>query len=474
MKMTVVSTAALLLLTAGASRGASAAPPAAAAYDAAAADARALLAELVAADTTNPPGNEARVAAIGAARLKELGIAHEVDEFAPGRANLIARIKGDGSEKPLLLLSHSDVVGASGQPWTSDPHTLTERDGFLMGRGASDDLGMGVVAFEVMKLLQQARTPLRRDVILAWTGDEESGGEGIRWQLKHKPETIDAAVALNEGGSLIIGESGKPRLFQLQVAEKSNEDFEISVSGPTGHSSVPLPGNAIARLARGLDKLAQHRFPARLLSATRAYFAERAKAETGRTAEAMRAIVAAYDARKELPADAVGVIEEDIPVGLNLRTTCVITTISGGTRVNALPASARANVNCRMLPDETAAGVRDQLVAWLEDPGFAVKAEGKVGFARASPVENEVPAALLKVMGELHPGVPVIPFMGRGFTDSRSLRAHGIESYGVKPLGLTELEERRAHGIDERIPVGSLRPAVELYHRLVLELAARR
>ena len=469
MQWIALAATALLLSAAGAR-----AADGSAAYDAAAIDARALLAELVAADTTNPPGNEARIAAIGAARFKALGILHEVDEFAPGRANLIARLKGDGTEKPLLLLSHTDVVGASGQPWTSDAHKLTERDGFLMGRGASDDLGMGVVAFEVMKLLQQAKTPLRRDVILAWTGDEESGGEGIRWQLKHKPETIDAVVALNEGGSLVLGDDGKPKLFQLQVAEKSNEDFEISVSGPTGHSSVPLPGNAIARLARGLDKLAQHRFPARLLPATRAFFVERAKAEGGRMAEAMRTIVAAYDARKELPAAAVAVIEEDLPVGLNLRTTCVITTIAGGTRVNALPASAKANVNCRMLPDETGAGVREQIVAWLEDPGLAVKADGKVGFARASPVENEVPAALRKVMGQMFPGVPVVPFMGRGYTDSRSLRARDIESYGVKPLALTELEERRAHGIDERIPVGSLRPAVELYHRLVLELAARR
>ncbi len=443
-------------------------------YDVAASEARQLIAELVAADTTNPPGNEARAAAIGAVRLKALGIAHEVDEFAPGRANLIARLKGSGTEKPLLLLSHIDVVGASGQPWTSDPHKVIEKDGFLVGRGVSDDLAMGALAFEVVKLLKQSSTPLRRDVILAWTGDEESGGEGMRWQLKNKFETIDAGVAINEGGGLVLGESGRPKVFQLQVAEKSNEDFAVTAMGPTGHSSVPLPGNAIERLARAIDRLAQHRFPARLVPATRAFFEAMAKAETERTARAMRAAVAAYDAGKELPADAVAVIEEDLPTGMNLRTTCVVTLFNGGTRVNALPASAKANVNCRMLPDETAEGVRKQLIAWMEDPGLEVKAAGIVGFARASPPESEVSVALRQVLGELYPGVPVIPFMSRGFTDSRSLRARNIESYGASPLALTELESRRAHGIDERIPVGSLRPAVELYHRLVLELAARK
>jgi len=451
----------------------SAAHAAAPDYDAAAAEVRQLIAELVAADTTNPPGNEARAAAIGAARLKALGISHQVDEFAPGRANLIARLKGDGAEKPILLLSHTDVVGASGQPWTSDPHKLIEKDGFLVGRGSGDDLAMSALGLEVLKLLKQSGTPLRRDVILAWTGDEESGGEGIRWQLKNKFDSVDAAVAINEGGGLVLGENGRPKVFQLQIAEKSNEDFTITATGPTGHSSVPLPGNAIARLARAVDRLQQRSFPARLVPATRAFFDGRAKAETGRAAGAMHAVVAAYDAGKELPADAVAVIEEDIPTGMNLRTTCVVTLISGGTRVNALPASAKANVNCRMLPDESADDVRKQLVAWMDDPGLEVKAAGIVGFARASPPDSEVSVALRKVLGELHPGVPVVPFMSRGFTDSRSLRARNIESYGASPLGLTELESRRAHGVDERIPVGSLRPAIELYHRLVLELAAR-
>jgi acetylornithine deacetylase/succinyl-diaminopimelate desuccinylase-like protein len=237
---------------------------------------------------------------------------------------------------------------------------------------------------------------------------------------------------------------------------------------------VPLPGNAIVRLARAIDRLAQHRFPARLVPATRAFFEGRAKAETERMAGAMHAVVAAYDAGKELPADAVAMIEEDIPTGMNLRTTCVVTLFNGGTRVNALPASAQANINCRMLPDESAESVRKQLTAWMEDPGLDVKAAGIVGFARASPLESEVLVALRKVLGEMYPGVPVIPFMARGFTDSRSLRARNIESYGANPLGLKELESGRAHGVDERIPVGSLRPAVELYHRLVLELAAPR
>src|SRR5258708_12711820 len=157
-------------------------------YDAAAADARQLIAELVAADTTNPPGNEARAAAIGAARLKALGIAYEVDEFAPGRANLIARLKGEGTEKPLLLLSHTDVVGASGQPWTSDPHKLIEKDGFLVGRASADDLAMSALALQVAKLLKQSGTPLKRDPFLPPPPDDAPASATIHPQLQHNAQ----------------------------------------------------------------------------------------------------------------------------------------------------------------------------------------------------------------------------------------------------------------------------------------------
>src|SRR5262245_11593285 len=211
--------AALALALAGAAlaRPAAAAPD----YDAAARSARALLDALVAAETTNPPGNEARAAALGAERLEAADVAFERTAFAPGRENLVARLRGDGSKRPLLLLAHSDVVGAEGQKWTSPPHRVTEQGGFLVGRGVADDLGMAALALEVVLMLQRERAPLARDVILAWTGDEESGGGGIRWLLEHEPASVEAELAVNEGGGIVLGADGKPAWIELQTAEKS-------------------------------------------------------------------------------------------------------------------------------------------------------------------------------------------------------------------------------------------------------------
>jgi acetylornithine deacetylase/succinyl-diaminopimelate desuccinylase-like protein len=447
-----------------------AAPGVAADYDAAARSARSLLDALVAADTSNPPGNEARAAALGAERLAEAGIAFERTPFAPGRENLVARLRGDGSQPPLLLLAHIDVVGAEGQAWTSDPHEVTEKDGYLVGRGVEDDLGMAALLLEVLVMLHEEKTPLARDVILAWTGDEESGGGGIRHLLAEKPASIDAAFALNEGGMIRLGESGKPTWIELQTAEKIYQDYVLVVRGETGHSSVPLPDNAIYRLARALSRLEAHQFPARLLPVTRAHFAARAPFEPPERGRAMRALA---DAKGALPADALAVLEADPVLRASLRTTCVATLLSAGTRVNALPADAQATLNCRILPDQTPEQVQQILSEVLADPALEITPTQEFGFGTPSTLDGPVPAAIVKVAEEIWPGLPIVPFMSRGATDSRFLRAHGIPAYGISPFPITDADARRAHGIDERIPATSLRTGVEFLHRLVLELAAR-
>jgi acetylornithine deacetylase/succinyl-diaminopimelate desuccinylase-like protein len=462
--------AAALLVAAPALLAAPGAAPARAAdYDAAARSARRLLDALVAADTSNPPGNEARAAALGAERLAAAGIASERSEFAPGRENLVARLRGDGSQPPLLLLAHTDVVGAEGQAWTSDPHVVTERDGYLYGRGVEDDLGMAALALEVLVLLHEQKTPLARDVVLAWTGDEESGGGGIRDLIAQHPDSIQAAFALNEGGIIRLGEQGRPTWVELQTAEKTYQDYVLVAHGETGHSSVPLPDNAIYRLARALVRLADHRFPARLLPVTRAYLAARAPFEPPERARAMRALA---DAAGALPADALAALDADPVLSASLRTTCVATLLEAGTRVNALPAEARASVNCRILPDETPEQVHATLAQVLADPALEIRPTEEFGFGTPSPLDGPAPAAIAKVAGQMWPGLPVIPFMSRGATDSRFLRARGIPAYGLSPIPATDEDARRAHGIDERIPADGLRTGIEFLHRLVLELAA--
>jgi acetylornithine deacetylase/succinyl-diaminopimelate desuccinylase-like protein len=457
--------AASLVLLAGA-RVAAAAPD----FDAATRSVRQLVELLVAADTTNPPGNEARAVAIGAERLRAAGIPVEVTAFAPGRENLVARLRGDGSAPPVLLLAHIDVVGTDGQEWSTDPRRVVEQDGFLQARGVSDDLGMASIELEVLTLLQRERVPLARDVILAWTGDEESGGTGARWLLANQPTSVDAAIVLNEGGGLRLGADGRPAFIELQTAEKTYQDFTVTARGPTGHSSVPLPDNAIYRLARALERLEKHTFPARLLPVTRAWLRERSRIEPSDTAAAMRELA---DSTGELPAKALAALEAKPLLAANLRTTCVATLISGGTRVNALPASATATLNCRIVPDEKPEDVQKELVRVFADPALEIEASSDFGFGEPSPLEGAGPAAIDKIAREMWSGIPIIPFMSRGATDSRFFRAHGAAAYGIDPIALSEEDARRAHGIDERIPVAALRQGVEFFYRLVVELAGK-
>ncbi len=440
--------------------------------DGAAREARALLDALVAADTSNPPGNEARAAAIGEARLRRAGgISFETHEFAPGRKNLVARLPGDGSARPLLILAHTDVVGATGQKWSSHPHKVTEVDGHLVGRGVSDDLGMAAVALETLVLLRASGVPLARDVIVAWTGDEESNGLGIQHLLANHAYLVDAEVALNEGGGLRLGTGGRVQMVSLQVAEKSYQDFVLRAAGPTGHSSVPLADNAIVKLAAAVQRVGRHAFPVRLLPMTRAYLEARAAVEPPRLAAAMRSLARARGAP---PRAALKIVDEEPALRARLRTTCVPTQISGGTRENALPAEAYVNVNCRILPDEKPSDVARQLAEIVDDPAIEIRAVPPFTSSPASPLDGPVPQAVARVIARLHPGVPVVPTMSLGASDSLYLRAAGIHAYGLSPIANTEENSRRAHGVDERIPAASLRPAVELMYELVVEIAGKR
>ncbi len=439
-------------------------------YDRMASDVRALLKQMVEADTTNPPGNEARIVKIVQQRYKEAGISFEILEFATGRQNIIARLKavGTSTEKPVMLLAHIDVVGTANQAWTVPPHKLTEKDGYLYGRGVEDDLGMAALAVESLVYLKKSSVKLRRDVIVALTGDEESNGTGIQYLLQTKPSLIDAAFAINEGGDLSVGKDGKVSFVNLQVAEKIYQDFEVVATGTTGHSSVPLKDNAIYKLSQALDKLSKYVRPARLIPATRAYYGERAKVESPPLSTAMTKLA---KSKTSLPADALKILEANPIHSANLRTTCIATMLSGGTRVNALPAGASANINCRLLPDESVGQLKSDLSKVVGSSVEVRLVGGDEGHFPASSVEGEAVLAIKKVTNQFWPNLPIVPTMSRGASDSKYLRGKGIPSYGFNPMPMTEEDSRRAHGIDERIPVASVRTGVEIMHLLLLELA---
>jgi acetylornithine deacetylase/succinyl-diaminopimelate desuccinylase-like protein len=447
---------------------------AAPAFDFAAATAayKTTMSQLVAADTTNPPGNEGRATTIIAARLKKEGIASEVSEFGPGRKNIVARLKGSGKDKPLILLGHTDVVGADGQQWSTPPHTLTEKDGYYYGRGVRDDLSMVVSNLEVLILLKRSGVKLRRDVVFVATGDEESGGSGVKALLKHDPSLAEASLVLNEGGGVTNNGAGTQPIFTTyEVAQKIYQDFVLTTTGMTGHSAMPPRDNAINRLARALERLDGAEPPPRLLDATRAYFKARAKVEQPQIAEAMNAIA---DARGALPREAVAVLDKNPLLASLLRTTCVPTLLQSGTKANALPASATANINCRILPDETIEQTQARLAAIIGDPEVKISLGTSFDIGPPSPITGELPEALAKVFGEVAPNAPIIPMLVPGGTDARFFRQKGVAAYGWNAIASAEADAHRMHGVDERLQVAAVEPGLELYMKLVLELAQER
>ncbi|MBI1860994.1 MAG: M20/M25/M40 family metallo-hydrolase [Deltaproteobacteria bacterium] len=427
---------------------------------------RGTLKDMVAADTTNPPGNERRIAELVVARLKAEGIPSEIVEFAPGRANLVARLKG-GDPKGILLLAHEDVVGTENQDWSSLPHVVTEKDGYLVGRGVGDDLGMAAMSLETFILIHKSGRPLKRDLVLALTGDEESDGAGVQWLLKNRPDLLMSSIAINEGGGIVLDqETGRVKFLSLQVAEKFYQDIEVTARGTTGHSSVPLPDNAIYRLSRALAHFDKQKSLPNLQPLIKSYLKERAKVEPAKVARAMLSLAG----NSKPPASALAVMESDPILSATIRTTCVATMLSGGTRVNALPAEAKANINCRVLPGTTKEQVEKFIRDGLGDPKLEIRFLNEFAPTFESPLEGAGPQAITKIAREMWPGVPVIPVMAKGATDSKFLREKGIAAYGMNPIALTETDGRRMHGIDERIPVSSLRPGIEFYYRLVSEL----
>jgi acetylornithine deacetylase/succinyl-diaminopimelate desuccinylase-like protein len=406
-----------------------------------------------------------------AARFKAEGFP-DADIFVGGanarKGNVVVRYHGSGAEKPILLLAHIDVVEAKREDWTTDPFTFLEKDGFYYGRGTSDDKAQAAVW--VANLIRYKREGYKpdRDLILALTADEEGGGpfNGVDWLLKNHRDLIDADFALNEGGR---GEMlhGKRISNDIGLAEKTYADFRFEVRNAGGHSSRPVPDNAIYHLAAALTKLSTYNFPMQLNDVTKAYFGQMSKIETGDVAKTLLEVSeGSQQAMEKLAAFSPG-------YNSMLRTTCVATQLEGGHAPNALPQLAAANVNCRILPQDKVEDIFAALKKLTEGDQVTVSIKVNEGAAPPSPLRPDIMQAFSQVTDSMWPGVVTLPSMSTGASDGRYLRAAGIPTYGIQGF-FDERDGGRAHGRDERIPVQSFYEGQTFLYELVKKLSAGR
>lgn len=448
------------------------------AQDAIRLQARDIFQQLIEINTTDSVGNVTTAAEAMAKRLRDAGFSgQDVVVAGPNerKKNLIVRLRGSSQQKPILFLAHLDVVEARREDWTTDPFQFIEKDGYFYGRGTVDIKDGAAILVENFIRLKRAGLAPRRDLILALTADEEGGDfNGVEWLLKHHRDWIEADFCVNLDGGDFMSEKGRKIYGAVQASEKVYVDFQFEVKNPGGHSSRPTRDNAIYHLAQGLTKLENFSFPVQLNEITRSMLEKSAAIEGGPLAPDMKAV-----AQSPPDSAAIARLSENPFYSAILHTTCVATMLSGGHAPNALPQTAQANVNCRILPGEDPSAIRETLIKVVDDSKIKVSfveqrdADGKLVLPERVPpsplrpdLMNAVESAATGVWGKL----PIMPVMDTGASDGRFLRMSGIPTYGVAGVFL-DIDNRRAHGQDERVRVQDFYDGVEFNYKLMQALA---
>lgn len=437
--------------------------------------AREVYKQLVEINTSDSVGNVTTAATAMAERFRAAGFAESdvqvlVPPARPAKGNLVVRYHGraGSTRQPLLLLAHLDVVAANRSEWPRDPFTLVEENGFFFGRGTSDDKPMAAAFVANLLRMKAERYIPDRDIILALTADEEGGpANGVEWLIATHKSLIDAAYALNEGGGGTL-DGDRPIYHSVQAAEKVSTHFTFTTTNSGGHSSVPRPDNAIYELAAALVRMSNGAFPVALNDVSRSFFAQTARVEPiADMAAAMRAIVANSN-----NTHAAATLSRNPQFNSMLRTTCVATRLSGGHANNALPQTATANINCRIVPTSTGDETLAALTRMVADTGVHItwNAPDRAAFGvKANAIDPELLAATTSLTKTMFGDIPVIPTMGTGATDGRYLRAAGIPTYGVSGI-FSVPSETNAHGRDEKLRVKSFYDGVQFLDRLVRRL----
>ncbi|HEY2019321.1 MAG TPA: M20/M25/M40 family metallo-hydrolase [Bryobacteraceae bacterium] len=414
--------------------------------------AREIYKEMVEVKSGFSTGSTTPIAESVAARFKAAGFPATdifVGGVIPAKSNVVVRYHGTGARKPILLLAHIDVVEARREDWTVDPFVFLEKDGYFYGRGTADDKAQAAVW--VATLLRFKREGYRpdRDLILALTADEEGGGpyNGVDWLLQKHRNLIDSEFAINEGARGMLVD-GKRVEHDVGLAEKQFLNLRWEVRNKGGHSARPVPDNAIYHLAAALHRLATFEFDFHLTDITREYFRQAAKTASGALAADMSRVADGdREAMRRIAADSA-------PLNAMMRTTCVATQLEGGHATNALPQLAAANVNCRLLPDDSAERVVAELTKLIADDQVKITITTNEGASPASPLRPDIMKAFSRVTDTMWPGVITVPTMAVGGSDGRYLRIAGIPTYGVQGF-FQDRDDVRAHGRDERMLVRS-------------------
>ncbi len=427
------------------------------------------LSELVRIDTSNPPGNETRAAQYIKQVLASEGIDSQIFESAPGRGNLVARLKGSGAKKPLLLMGHLDVVGVERSRWTVDPFAALVRDGFLYGRGSVDDKSMDAANLAVFLRLKRERAALDRDVILlAEAGEEGTSQYGVDYMVAQHWDAIACEFALNEGGTSLIGNDGHVRYTAIETTEKVPRTMKLVAHGTSGHGSMPRLDNAIVHLGAAVEKIGSTQQPMRLNETTRTFF------------ERLAAISPPEEARLYTHLDDPQVQAElqrsNILYNSMLRTSVVPTIIKGGFRENVIPAEAEAELDVRALPDEDIAALMTRLRTLINDPAVTVERDQHGPERPANPassLHSEMFAALEHAQKRVFPSAITLPLMQTGATDAAQLRAKGVQAYGIE-VPFADEELHRMHGNDERVSVQAMGEFAEYLYDAVKEVAGKK
>ncbi|HEU4872060.1 MAG TPA: M20/M25/M40 family metallo-hydrolase [Pyrinomonadaceae bacterium] len=417
-------------------------------------------------NTSNPPGNEIEAARFFKKIFDQHGIENEIFEYKPGRANIIARLKGNGSKRPIILLSHTDVVTAEPASWQVDPFSGVIKNGSIWGRGALDMKGEGLFHLMTMILLKQEGATLSRDVIFLGTADEEVDDEGSLWMIANKAHLFkDAEYLLTEGGDNLL-EGGSVKIVGVDVAEKAPFWLRLTATGLPGHGSRPVADSASNRLIRAMNRILDWETPIKLLPAVEQFFKDVAPLQP----EPWRSQFANIRESLKDPAFAKS-LGNQREYNFLLRNTISITMLSGSKQTNVIPNTATCNLDVRLLPGESPEDFLKALTAVIADPSIKIDNVNRFKPPNSSPINTELFSLIARKTKEKHPAAVITTKMLSGYTESQLYRQLGITAYGWAPIYTTAEEDEGVHGNNERISVRNVREGTREFYEVVKEIS---